>query len=168
MAWSWSQPTVFVKSLQFATCCCFWPYQIADHFKRLSIKESMLNNAKYDGLSHPSCSYCLLSPKPCSFAVTAVELKPVVLAYNCVSCCWDAFCCLVSKFGILSVAAMAVDLKLSVSPSSQSTSSDGSWDANGVATAIVVATGCWRRYCCRCSGGRIWRELYLTLLMWRR
>jgi hypothetical protein len=49
---------------------------------------------------------------------------------------------MVSKFGILSVAAMAVDLKLSVSPSSRSTSSDGSRDANGVATAIVVATGC--------------------------
>ena len=97
-----------------------------------------------------------------AFAVTAVELKPIVLADNCVSCCWDAFCCcqcycfcgscccganasavaavkyavfvaaliavvaqagnavaafndalccMVSKFGILSVAAMAVDLK---------------------------------------------------------
>ena len=36
---------------------------------------------------------------------------------------------MLSKFGILSVAAMAVDLKLSVSPSSRSTSSDGSRDA---------------------------------------
>ena len=34
---------------------------------------------------------------------------------------------MVSKFGILSVAAMAVDLKLSVSPASRSTSSDGSY-----------------------------------------
>ena len=50
----------------------------------------MLNNAIYDGLFHPSCSYCSLSLKPCSFtdshsilfllnAVTAAAADVVVV-----------------------------------------------------------------------------------------
>ena len=52
----------------------------------------MLNNAIYDGLFHPSCSYCSLSLKPCSFTDSYSILGKTIYSSGCKFWC-ICHCC---------------------------------------------------------------------------
>ena len=64
----------------------------------------MLNNAIYDGLFHPSCSYCSLSLKPCSFT----DSHTILFLLNAVTAAAAAATAAAADVVVVVAAAVAV------------------------------------------------------------